>query len=113
MEWLQRSACHGWIAQLSVHDACMRACVPQEERAAWELADPEDRPKVLPQAFPNLRSVPAYARFIHERFERCLDLYLCPRVRRKRCERSERAAFIFFTCIPCSFPRPLSWRGAW
>ena len=28
--------------------------------------------------------VPAYARFINERFERCLDLYLCPRTRRKR-----------------------------
>ena len=28
--------------------------------------------------------VPAYARFINERFERCLDLYLCPRARRKR-----------------------------
>ena len=28
--------------------------------------------------------VPAYAEFIKERFERCLDLYLCPRTRRKR-----------------------------
>ena len=28
--------------------------------------------------------VPAYRRFINERFERCLDLYLCPRTRRKR-----------------------------
>jgi hypothetical protein len=28
--------------------------------------------------------VPAYARFINERFERCLDLYLAPRARRKR-----------------------------
>ncbi len=28
--------------------------------------------------------MPAYANFIKERFERCLDLYLCPRVRRKR-----------------------------
>ena len=28
--------------------------------------------------------VPAYADFIKERFERCLDLYLCPRTRRKR-----------------------------
>lgn len=28
--------------------------------------------------------VPAYAHFIKERFERCLDLYLCPRTRRKR-----------------------------
>ena len=28
--------------------------------------------------------MPAYADFIKERFERCLDLYLCPRTRRKR-----------------------------
>jgi ribosome biogenesis protein ERB1 len=28
--------------------------------------------------------VPAYSDFIKERFERCLDLYLCPRTRRKR-----------------------------
>lgn len=28
--------------------------------------------------------MPAYDRYIKERFERCLDLYLCPRTRRKR-----------------------------
>ncbi|PNH07892.1 Ribosome biogenesis protein BOP1 [Tetrabaena socialis] len=28
-------------------------------------------------------AVPAYTDFIKERFERCLDLYLCPRIRRK------------------------------
>ncbi|KAG2446397.1 hypothetical protein HXX76_000982 [Chlamydomonas incerta] len=56
----------------------------EEEVAAWQMADPEDRPKALPQAFTSLRSVPAYTDFIKERFERCLDLYLCPRVRRKR-----------------------------
>lgn len=28
--------------------------------------------------------VPSYAAFIKERFERCLDLYLCPRVRQNR-----------------------------
>lgn len=34
--------------------------------------------------FPAQPQVPAYASFIKERFERCLDLYLCPRTRRKR-----------------------------
>jgi hypothetical protein len=38
----------------------------------------------VPQAFASLRAVPLYADFIQERFERCLDLYLCPRVRKKR-----------------------------
>ena len=31
-----------------------------------------------------MRLVPAYSDFINERFDRCLDLYLCPRTRRKR-----------------------------
>ena len=34
----------------------------------------------VPHKFPNLRSVPFYNNFVKERFERCLDLYLCPRV---------------------------------
>ena len=32
----------------------------------------------------SLREVPGYQRFIQERFERCLDLYLCPRQRKMR-----------------------------
>lgn len=57
----------------------------EEERLAWEQQDPEDRKlPFLPQRFPCLRAVPAFARFIHQRFERCLDLYLCPRQRKMR-----------------------------
>ncbi|KAL1501047.1 hypothetical protein ABEB36_006449 [Hypothenemus hampei] len=33
----------------------------------------------LPQKYDSLRQVPAYPRYIKERFLRCLDLYLCPR----------------------------------
>ena len=33
--------------------------------------------------FDSLRSVPAYADFVRERFERCLDLYLCPRAKKR------------------------------
>lgn len=50
----------------------------------WENKDPEDRPAFLPQKYANLREVPGYANFVEERFERCLDLYLCPRQRRMR-----------------------------
>ncbi|KAL0166793.1 hypothetical protein M9458_038637, partial [Cirrhinus mrigala] len=54
-------------------------------RLAWEQQDPEDRKLTfLPHKFACLRAVPAYSRFIHERFERCLDLYLCPRQRKMR-----------------------------
>lgn len=38
----------------------------------------------MPASYPSLRLVPQYSDFIKERFERCLDLYLCPRARRKR-----------------------------
>lgn len=51
-----------------------------EEREAWEKMDPSDRPiNFIPQAFSAMRRVPQYEPLIRERFERCLDLYLCPR----------------------------------
>ncbi|XP_061429307.1 LOW QUALITY PROTEIN: ribosome biogenesis protein BOP1 [Lethenteron reissneri] len=57
----------------------------EEEKLAWEQQEPEERKlPFLPASYPNLRTVPAYPRFIQERFERCLDLYLCPRQRRLR-----------------------------
>ena len=50
-----------------------------------EDKDPEDRTEpFIPQKYQNLRSVPGYSQFIKERFERCLDLYLCPRIRKMR-----------------------------
>lgn len=51
----------------------------EEEKAGYELLPEEDRPKYIPQSFDCLRHVPLYDKFIKERFERCLDLYLCPR----------------------------------
>mmetsp|Transcript_26073 Transcript_26073/g.70597 ORF Transcript_26073/g.70597 Transcript_26073/m.70597 type:complete len:593 (+) Transcript_26073:13-1791(+) len=56
----------------------------EEEVAGYAMLDPEDRPKFVPCKHNSLREVPAYSRFINDIFERCLDLYLCPRVRRKR-----------------------------
>ncbi|RUS26667.1 rRNA processing-related protein [Jimgerdemannia flammicorona] len=57
----------------------------EKERQEWEATDREDRPRnYLPMKYSSLRSVPAYNRFIQERFERCLDLYLAPRVRKNR-----------------------------
>jgi ribosome biogenesis protein ERB1 len=54
-------------------------CPTEEEKAGWELLPAEDQPSFVPQAFSCLRHVPLYDKFIKERFERCLDLYLCPR----------------------------------
>eukprot|EP00891_Asterochloris_glomerata_P004761 jgi/Astpho2/4761/fgenesh1_pm.00067_%23_71_t len=56
----------------------------EEERAANELLDGDEKAAFVPISFDSLRRVPAYASFINERFERCLDLYLCPRTRKKR-----------------------------
>jgi len=63
--------------------------IPTEEelmaRAADKDGDSAADPRALvPRAFDCLRHVPAYGHFVHERFERCLDLYLCPRVQRQR-----------------------------
>ncbi|XP_072744328.1 ribosome biogenesis protein BOP1 homolog [Anoplolepis gracilipes] len=38
----------------------------------------------IPQKYNSLREVPAYSRYIKERFQRCLDLYLCPRALKMR-----------------------------
>jgi len=55
------------------------------EKQAWESADAEDREKeYLPTKYDSLRKVPGYEKFINERFERSLDLYLAPRVRKNR-----------------------------
>ncbi|OJJ38616.1 hypothetical protein ASPWEDRAFT_24534 [Aspergillus wentii DTO 134E9] len=57
----------------------------KRERKAWEEADPEDREReYLPNDFASLRKVPGYENFVKEKFERCLDLYLAPRVRRSK-----------------------------
>eukprot|EP00804_Cyclotella_cryptica_P000669 CCRYP_014692-RA/>CCRYP_014692-RA protein AED:0.04 eAED:0.04 QI:764/0/0/1/0/0/2/0/700 len=58
----------------------------QEELEEWAKLDPEDRPygNFIPQKYDNLRSVGAYQDAVKERFERCLDLYLCPRVMKRR-----------------------------
>ena len=56
-----------------------------KEKKAWEEQDPEDREKeYLPADYAALRKVPGYGKFLEERFERCLDLYLAPRVRRSK-----------------------------
>ncbi|KAJ5353386.1 hypothetical protein N7452_002360 [Penicillium brevicompactum] len=56
-----------------------------KERKEWAQTDPEDREKdFLPNDFGSLRRVPGYDNFVQEKFERCLDLYLAPRVRRSK-----------------------------
>ncbi|XP_052179725.1 ribosome biogenesis protein BOP1 homolog isoform X2 [Diospyros lotus] len=56
----------------------------QEEINSYQLMFEEDQPKYIPKRFTSLRSVPAYEKAVKESFDRCLDLYLCPRARKKR-----------------------------
>lgn len=57
----------------------------EEERKAWENAEEEERTKdYLPTNYDTLRRVPGYNKFVKDKFERCLDLYLAPRVRRTK-----------------------------
>ena len=57
----------------------------KDEKREWEEANEEDRDKdYLPTNHDALRKVPGYERFVKEKFERCLDLYLAPRVRRSK-----------------------------
>lgn len=57
----------------------------EEEKKEWEETEKEDRDRdFLPQKYSALRLVPAYNQFIQERFGRQLDLYLAPRVQRKK-----------------------------
>ncbi|KAI7861707.1 NUC169 domain-containing protein [Spinellus fusiger] len=56
-----------------------------EEMKQWNEMEEEERPKnYLPKKYTSLRKVPAYDRFTQERFQRCLDLYLAPRVKKNR-----------------------------
>jgi ribosome biogenesis protein ERB1 len=58
----------------------------EDDIKAWEEMEPKDRPfgHLMPKKFPNLRSVGAYEHSVRETFERCLDLYLCPRAMKRR-----------------------------
>lgn len=39
---------------------------------------------IIPKKYSSLRLVPGYDKFVQERFERCMDLYLCPRIQKQR-----------------------------
>lgn len=58
----------------------------EQELQEWEDMEVKDRPhgRLVPKKFPNLRSVGAYGYSVTETFERCLDLYLCPRFMKRR-----------------------------
>lgn len=57
---------------------------PEEERE-WLMKEPMNRElPYLPKKYSILRRVPVYEQQVKERFERCLDLFLAPRVTRPK-----------------------------
>ncbi len=57
----------------------------KKELKEWNELDPEDRDlNFIPKKFDCLRHVQFYDKLINERFDRCLDLYLCPRARKRK-----------------------------
>ncbi|CAL1272593.1 unnamed protein product [Larinioides sclopetarius] len=57
----------------------------KEEEEKWKEQEPYERKiDFIPKKYPTLRQAPAYSNYIKEWFERCLDLYLCPRKRKMR-----------------------------
>lgn len=48
----------------------------------------------MPQKHEALRKVPIYQELIKEHFERCLDLYMCPRVMKKKINVSDPSSLI-------------------
>lgn len=57
----------------------------EEEELVWKEKDTDERrTNFIPKKHECLRRVNPYDKFINERFERCLDLYLCPRMRKER-----------------------------
>ncbi|GAB6032701.1 Ribosome bioproteinsis protein 1 [Chamberlinius hualienensis] len=57
----------------------------QHEEEKWRNQDELDRKlDFIPQKFSALRHVPAYDSYTQDFFQRCLDLYLCPRERKMR-----------------------------
>ncbi|KAL5725175.1 Ribosome biogenesis protein 1 [Ranunculus cassubicifolius] len=56
----------------------------QEEINKYMLLPEEERPDFIPKRFESMRSIPAYENALKDAFARCLDLYLCPRVRKNK-----------------------------
>lgn len=56
----------------------------EEQKKREETGEDEEQGAFLPKKHDTLRHVAGYEHFVKERFERCLDLYLCPRKLKQR-----------------------------
>lgn len=57
----------------------------EEEKEEFASREKEDQKgQIIPRKHASLRQVPGYDNFVQERFDRCLDLYLAPRMLRRK-----------------------------
>ena len=57
----------------------------QDELTQWNDQDESERPlNFIPKIHDSLRKVPLYKDAITQEFERCIELYLCPRIIKKK-----------------------------
>ena len=57
----------------------------KEQEKEWRESHTEDREiEYIPRKFDALRKVEVYENTLRERFERCLDLYLAPRIKKRK-----------------------------
>ncbi|CEH18325.1 rrna processing-related protein [Ceraceosorus bombacis] len=67
----------------------------EQERKEWEDAEPEDRKLTfMPAKYGSFRLIPGYKDGLKERFERCLDLYMAPRMRRAKLDIKDAESLI-------------------
>lgn len=70
-------------AKIPGHEDSYNPPFEYRQDAADELSD-DGNQTISRQFYDALRRVPAYSPYVVERFQRCLDLYLCPRVAKDR-----------------------------
>jgi ribosome biogenesis protein ERB1 len=57
----------------------------EDEKKQFDEMDETEKPyNYLPQKFDALRKVPLFENLIRDHFERCLDLFMCPRMTKKK-----------------------------
>ena len=67
----------------------------KDELEKYEELDESERPlNFIPMKIDSLRKVPLYESLVKEHFERRLDLYMCPRMHRKKVNVSDPNSLI-------------------
>jgi len=57
----------------------------EKEKEQYDQLEESERPlNFVPKKIDSLRKVPLYENLVREHFERCLDLYMCPRMLKKK-----------------------------